>query len=123
MHGIRWAEHHLATPCGLEAVEAREITVSRTFADFDDFWTATRTTPGVVSIITDMSSGDIERLQAGLRQRLSSDADGRIAYTARANAVKGHLPSGCAMPAGPFDRAGTVLSHHVLPVGHSKSAH
>jgi hypothetical protein len=77
---------------GLEAVETREITVLRTFADFDDFWTTIRTTPGLTSMIAAMASDDAERLKARLRERLPADADGRITYAARANAVKGRVP-------------------------------
>ncbi len=87
------ALHDLWTNAGLEAVETREITVSRTFADFDDFWMTTRTTPGLKSIIDGMLSADFERLKARMQERLSADADGRLAYAARANAVKGHRPS------------------------------
>ena len=58
------AMRDLWTGAGLEAVETREITVERTFADFEDVWT-------------------ISMLAA---------ADGRITYSARANAVKGRLP-------------------------------
>jgi ubiquinone/menaquinone biosynthesis C-methylase UbiE len=77
---------------GLEAVETREITVLRTFADFDDFWTTNRTTPGLDSVIAAMTSDDAERLKARVRERLPADANGRITYAARANAVKGRLP-------------------------------
>jgi ubiquinone/menaquinone biosynthesis C-methylase UbiE len=86
------ALHDLWVNAGLEAVETREIAVLRTFADFDDFWTTTRTTPGVISMIATMASDDAERLKAGLRERLPADADGRITYAASANAVKGCVP-------------------------------
>jgi ubiquinone/menaquinone biosynthesis C-methylase UbiE len=86
------ALHDLWTNSGLEAVETREITVLRTFADFDDFWTTIRPTPGLNSLIASMASDDVERLKARLRGRLPADAAGRITYAARANAVKGRLP-------------------------------
>jgi len=78
---------------GLEAVETREIAVTRTFADFDDFWTIT--TKGgstLVSILADMSSDDLDRLKEKVRARLPADAAGRITYAGRANAVKGRIP-------------------------------
>jgi ubiquinone/menaquinone biosynthesis C-methylase UbiE len=78
---------------GLGSVETREITVSRTFVDFDDFWMITRTTPGLNSIIASMSSDDVERLKAEMQERLPTSSDGRLAYSARANAVKGRLPT------------------------------
>jgi len=86
------ALHDLWVDAGLEAVETRGIAVHRTFADFDDFWTTTRTTPGVVSMIASMTPFDTERLKARLRERLPADADGRITYAASANAVKGCVP-------------------------------
>jgi ubiquinone/menaquinone biosynthesis C-methylase UbiE len=87
------ALHALWTNAGLEAVLTREITVSRMFSSFDDFWAIIRTTPGLNSIIAGMSSGDLERLKSRMQERLSAAPDGRITYAARAHAVKGHLPS------------------------------
>jgi ubiquinone/menaquinone biosynthesis C-methylase UbiE len=86
------ALHNLWASAGLEAVETREITVSRTFADFDSFWTITSTTPGINSIVAGMSSSSVDRLKRQLQDRLPPDPDGRVTYAARANAVKGRLP-------------------------------
>jgi SAM-dependent methyltransferase len=83
----------LWTNAGLEAVETRKITVSRTFASFDEFWAIVRTTPGLSSTITGMSVGDVERLKARMAERLSAGSDGSITYAARAHAVKGRVPS------------------------------
>jgi hypothetical protein len=40
-----------------------------------------------------MASGDVDRLKERLRARLPADAAGRIAYGARANAIKGRVPT------------------------------
>src|SRR5215468_479953 len=77
---------------GLDAVEAREITVQRTFADFDDFWTIGVSSPSARPTIAAMTSNDIELLKARVRARLPGNAEGRITYSARANAVKGRVP-------------------------------
>jgi ubiquinone/menaquinone biosynthesis C-methylase UbiE len=82
----------LWTGAGLEAVETREISVQRTFADFDDFWTTTLMGSSVGPTIAAMSSIDADRLKSGVRARLPADAAGRITYGARANAIKGRLP-------------------------------
>jgi hypothetical protein len=82
----------LWTGAGLEAVETREISVQRTFADFDDFWTTTLLGSSVGPTIAAMSSIDAERLKSGVRARLPADAAGRITYGARANAIKGCVP-------------------------------
>jgi ubiquinone/menaquinone biosynthesis C-methylase UbiE len=85
------AMRDLWTGAGLEAVETREITVHRTFADFDDLWTTSQMGASVGPTIAAMAAGDVERLKARMRARLPADATGRITYSARANAVKGRV--------------------------------
>ena len=83
----------LWTDAGLHAVETREITVQRTFADFDDYWTTILMGPNVGPKAAAMASEDIAVLKARVRERLPADAMGRITYSARANAVKGRVPT------------------------------
>jgi hypothetical protein len=78
---------------GLEAVETREITVQRTFADFDEFWTTCLLAASIRPKIAAMASGDVERLKTGVHERLPADAAGRITYSGRANAIKGRVPA------------------------------
>ena len=87
------AMRDLWTGAGLDAVETREITVQRTFADFDDYWTTVLGGPSVGSKLAAMASEDIALLKARMRARLPADAKGRITYSARANAVKGRVPN------------------------------
>lgn len=83
----------LWTGAGLDAVKTREITVQRTFADFDDFWATSLMVAGSVgSTIAAMASDDAEVLKSRVRARLPTDATGRITLSARANAVKGRVP-------------------------------
>ena len=85
--------HHLWTGAGITTVETREITVRRTFADFDDFWMTNLKSPSIGATITTMAPGDVERLKSRVRARLAGDADGRITYSARAHAIRGHVPT------------------------------
>jgi SAM-dependent methyltransferase len=78
---------------GLDDVEMREITVQRTFPDFEDFWTISLSAPSMRSVMTAVAPDDIELLKARVRASLPADATGRITYSARANAVKGRVPS------------------------------
>jgi ubiquinone/menaquinone biosynthesis C-methylase UbiE len=78
---------------GLEAVETREIEVQRTFADFEEFWEITLLGASVAPTMAAMSPADIERLKRQLRARVAADAGGRVTLSARANAVKGRVPS------------------------------
>jgi SAM-dependent methyltransferase len=87
------AMRDLWTGAGLDAVETREITVHRTFADFDDYWTTILGGPSVAAKLAAMASEDLALLKTRMRARLPADAAGRITYSARANAVKGRVPS------------------------------
>jgi ubiquinone/menaquinone biosynthesis C-methylase UbiE len=81
----------LWTDAGLEAIEAREITVERTYADFDEFWTTTIQGSSTAPTIAAMSPADIERLKGFVRARLTAAADARITTSGRANAIKGRV--------------------------------
>jgi hypothetical protein len=52
------ALHGLWTNAGIQAVETREITVQRTFADFDDFWNSSTITGSIRPTLAAMSAGD-----------------------------------------------------------------
>jgi ubiquinone/menaquinone biosynthesis C-methylase UbiE len=76
----------------LDAVEVREITVQRTFADFEDFWTTSMMSATVSQTIAVMATADAELLKMRMRARLPADVAGRITHGARANAIRGRVP-------------------------------
>jgi SAM-dependent methyltransferase len=82
----------LWTKAGLTAVEMREISVQRTFNNFDEFWTNSLKGSSTDSIVAAMTSGDAELLKARVRARLPADVEGRITSSARANAIRGRVP-------------------------------
>lgn len=82
----------LWTGAGLDGVETLEITVERTFADFDDYWTTIFGGPSVGPKLAAMASKDLALLQTRMRVHLPSDSSGHVTYSARANAVKGRVP-------------------------------
>ena len=86
------AMQELWTGAGLDAVETRAITVQRTFADFDDYWATIFLGPSVGPRLRAMAPEALVHLKAVMRARLPADANGRITYEARANAVKGRVP-------------------------------
>ena len=86
------AMRDLWADAGLEAVETREITVSRTFPNFDDYWAIKMTAPTLGPAIAAMAPGDVETLKSRVRARLPADTEGRITYGARAHAIRGRRP-------------------------------
>jgi SAM-dependent methyltransferase len=71
---------------GLENVETKFIELSLMFDDFDDYWSAQHT-----DLYKTLSSSDIARLTALLRESLPTDGKGCISYTARVNAIRGQV--------------------------------
>ncbi|HEX8359975.1 MAG TPA: class I SAM-dependent methyltransferase [Longimicrobium sp.] len=77
---------------GLVDAETRQISVRRTFADFDDYWETILGGPSVRAGLATMAPGELELLRTRMRARLAPDADGRITLSATANAIKGRVP-------------------------------
>jgi SAM-dependent methyltransferase len=77
---------------GLTDVATHEITVARTFEDFEDVWAAVQIAVSMAQALREMSLDENARFKERLRARLPADAAGRITYTSRANAVTGRVP-------------------------------
>ncbi len=75
---------------GATAVETREITVERTFADFDDYWATIRGGPSVGGTLAAMGPDETAQLKTRLQAHFPPDRAGHITYSARANAVRGY---------------------------------
>jgi SAM-dependent methyltransferase len=78
---------------GLTDVESRTITVSRSFASFEEFWHISTAGTSMRTAIERMTPGEVEQLQASVRARLPADSAGQITYPSIANAIKGRVPS------------------------------
>jgi len=77
---------------GLGQVTTRAIAIEVTYDSFDDYWASQTGHPNpAVQALRNMAEPDVARLKAGLRERLA-DGNGRVAYPARLNAIKGRLP-------------------------------
>ena len=81
----------LWTGAGLRGVVTRQIAVQRTFESFNDYWETILTGPSVGATLAAMPPDVTAQLKARLRAHLPADAAGRVTYSARANAVKGHV--------------------------------
>ncbi|TIT54761.1 MAG: glycosyltransferase family 1 protein [Mesorhizobium sp.] len=73
----------------LDEIDTREITVRRTFADFEEYWTTSTLAATVRQTINAMHPSDVGLLKERMRGRLSADAEGHVTSVARANAIRG----------------------------------
>lgn len=83
----------LWTAVGLQQIETRSIRVQRSFANFDDYWQTVLGAPSVGPSLAQLSAAETAVLQERVRAILPTDAHGRIAYEASANAIKGQVPA------------------------------
>lgn len=81
----------LWTDAGLTEIETRVITVQRTFAHFDDYWTTVLGGPSVAATLAGATPEMIAGLQSRVRAKLAEAADGSITCSGRANAITGRV--------------------------------
>ena len=78
---------------GFERIATRSIEVTLPYSDFDDFWQAqTPSYSPTTRIIAAMTKSERVRLMETVRAGLPVRPDGRIEYSARANAIKARVP-------------------------------
>lgn len=85
------ALRQLWADAGLRDVVTREIDVSRTYSDFDDYWTTILGGASVGGALKSMTQGQLATLKARLQAHFRPEADGRVIGHARANAIKGRI--------------------------------
>jgi ubiquinone/menaquinone biosynthesis C-methylase UbiE len=82
----------LWTSAGLENVATRRIDITVSYVSFEAFWEAnTAIRNSVSNAVASLAAADVERLKERVHGALSSGEDGRVAFAAHANAVKGSV--------------------------------
>lgn len=78
---------------GLVGIETRTITATREFADFDAFWANATMQATAAAALATLPPAEVAAIREALRTRLPAEPDGRIVHTARANAIRGRVPT------------------------------
>lgn len=81
----------LWTQAGLVQIEARDIPVTRTFKNFEDYWATAIKAPRIKIALEATSTETIASLKQQVRTNLGPDADAAVIATARANAIRGQI--------------------------------
>jgi hypothetical protein len=77
---------------GLDRIETREITVQRTFTDFDDFWGAALLGASIKATVATMTPDQLGHLKESVRTQLGAGHGKSVSLSARANAILGRVP-------------------------------
>lgn len=83
----------LWSDAGLKDIATREITVSRSFDNFDAFWATAEIAIRMTQSGPPLPADLVDQVKERLRMRLGTDPRGRVTYASRANAVTGLVPS------------------------------
>jgi SAM-dependent methyltransferase len=78
---------------GLGAIATREITVERSFGDFEEFWDATIAMDSLRQLLVGLGPEAASAVKARACADMPADASGRITFSARANAISGRVPA------------------------------
>ena len=87
------ALHAAWTEAGLTDLRQCEIPVTRSFVDFEDFWDAMLGTGSMRASLAQLDPADQQAIIARVRDKLPPGADGRVSYSASANAIVGRVPA------------------------------
>lgn len=74
---------------GLAEIQSREITVHRSFANFDDYWTTILGGPSVAASMTTLTEEARAALKTRMQELLPPNTKGEIVISAKANAISG----------------------------------
>jgi ubiquinone/menaquinone biosynthesis C-methylase UbiE len=77
---------------GLRSVETRAISVERVFPSFEDFWATAQLSATLRLVLPTLDPATLNDIRERVRARTRAEG-GALALTARANAVKGVVPS------------------------------
>lgn len=80
------------TSAGLADIQSRVLTVSRTFAHFDDYWRTAITSPRIAAAVSRIPAEVLEDLRLAVEESLPSSSDGSVLPQATANAIFGRVP-------------------------------
>ena len=77
---------------GLVDVETKALTIEVEFENFDDFWISFAHGGATAKLLASLDAGTVERVREAVLAAVPAQADGRLRYEARANAIKGRVP-------------------------------
>ena len=74
---------------GIENIESKQITVSRTFASFEELWKITLKSPALQPVLNRINTRDLSELKQNVKANLLVNKNQSVTYAAHANAIKG----------------------------------
>jgi ubiquinone/menaquinone biosynthesis C-methylase UbiE len=74
---------------GISNIESKQISVSRTFASFEELWNITLKSPALQPVLNRINKHDLSELKQNVKYSLVMNENQSVTYSAHANAIKG----------------------------------
>ena len=74
---------------GLRSLECKQIKVSRSFKNFEEFWNINASVQAVTTVLDELNPQIIAEIRASVEKELDYDSNGSVIVHGHANAIKG----------------------------------
>ena len=79
----------LCTEEGIQSIEYKQMKVSRSFKNFDEFWDINASVQAITTVFDDLSPQIIAEIRASVEKELDYDSNGSVIVHGHANAITG----------------------------------
>ena len=79
----------LWTEEGIQSIECKQIKVSRSFKNFEEFWNINASVQAVTTVLDELSPQTVIEIRSNVERELDYDSNGSVVVHGHANAIKG----------------------------------
>lgn len=83
--------HDLWVGANLQDVQTKELTVSKTFNTFEDYWSTALLATDIKTVFNAMNASDQRLMKEGVRKNIKVTGNNQVIVLAKANAVRGQV--------------------------------
>ena len=79
----------LWTEEGIQSIECKQIKVSRSFKNFEEFWNINASVQAVTTVLDELSPQTVTEIRSNIERELGYDSNGSVTVHGHANAIRG----------------------------------
>ncbi|MEC8255642.1 MAG: hypothetical protein VX004_09245 [SAR324 cluster bacterium] len=79
----------LWTEAGIRSLECKQIKVSRSFKNFEEFWDINASVQAVTTVLDELSPQTVTEIKSNVEREQDYDSNGSVVVHGHANAIKG----------------------------------
>ena len=79
----------LWTEAGIRSLECKQIKVSRSFKNFEEFWNINASVQAVTTVLDELSPQTVIEIRSNVERDLGYDSNGSVTVHGHANTIRG----------------------------------